>query len=1382
MAQAVTELVVRGDGALAVLDRFERGMEDAGTATDRTTGAVADFERRMEAARVAIERGNAITTQSIERKTAEQRAWDKWSATVDRAQALRIRLEREAAQAAVAATNAVNLGYASQEQALATLIALEQRHAAQLREVVGDHQRVTQAARGAVVANDNLAQSMNRVSAANDNAMGSTANIAAQFQDIGVTAAMGMNPIMIALQQGTQLSAVLNTMQNPIRGLASAFMSIINPVSLLTIGFVTLGAAAIQWFMSAEKGADDASKALEAHDKWLDQILVGYGGVREAARLAGEEARKLPQAEVDLALSRDLVTKQDAYTAALARVQKQMLDTASGQAALSALYIEGGNAALVQRDTLLQIQSAAMKATPDLDAVILSLKSFIQNNPSSVILHVAQAMLDNASAARDAKGAYDQAAAAASATKTSQDQLAQSARGSAAGILQSVNAAWQAVQSYGVAAGAAINYANAMRQLGALIPEVAAAQAQMDSLKVAQDSYNEAISSNRTLLREQAISQTEFTDRQAEAATLYQRATDQVTGLTDATKALADAERSANIGAMQPRDAAIARIRDQYAELTTALTKSGAGPDAFARATAAMEQEVATSNASFDAMAAKASGAGATLKAAARDVEKLAEAYSKTVAGAEKFIAEQENERRTLGMAEESANALTYAFDLLNQAKEAGIALTAPQVAELTNLGREMAAAEAETVRLTRAFEDQKQVVDDVLGTIGDTFKGLFDGTIKDFDGFISHMMEGFAKLGQGNLDKLFSSDGLGSLLSPAGNGNAGGSNGVPVEITNPADISKKFGEIFKGAGGLGGMASAGLGGLGIGYQSQNPIMGGLGGALSGFAAGGPIGGIIGGIAGIIGGLFGMNEALEKAKKKLEEIRPQVEKFIAAANGDVISQYASALADATTQAKQMIEVANQAQDWTTANQIEIALERLPQTLAREFQKDLEASLNSLNGADYLNEIATAQDRYNARLADAKKLGVDGGMALTEFNLSLQKIAADSELTGDQLAHLASVFPQFAHMFKATQALLSTGDMQAEISQAMAQVEQDRSNLLSAYKAEADAIRGVISRAEQLVRSFRDMRSSMLLSASSPLGQEAQVQEALRQFRDTAAKAAAGDQDALDGLTSVGQSALDEAREYYASSEQYAAIWEEVDRTLASTQSVAERQLSEAQQHLVALDLQVGALVDIREGVFSVRDAIAALNSSQSVAQNVQQSSLDKLYQSVFGRNADAPGAAHWAQSGKTLDQIYQDLLFAKQHGAMAMGGIVGSYAGGGIVGNGMWNVDSVLARYANGGNIALAGGEHVTRATSVNSATMPVLSHINRTGSAPGNDNREVVAELRAVRSELAGVKAELSRQTGMVLLSDHETRKTINATNVDTADLVGELKRANSR
>lgn len=84
-----------------------------------------------------------------------------------------------------------------------------------------------------------------------------TANIAAQFQDIGVTAAMGMNPMTIALQQGTQLSAIINSMENPLKGIGQAFASIINPVSLMSIGLVGLIAAGIQFvdWISVGSGA-----------------------------------------------------------------------------------------------------------------------------------------------------------------------------------------------------------------------------------------------------------------------------------------------------------------------------------------------------------------------------------------------------------------------------------------------------------------------------------------------------------------------------------------------------------------------------------------------------------------------------------------------------------------------------------------------------------------------------------------------------------------------------------------------------------------------------------------------------------------------------------------------------------------------------------------------------------------------------------------------------------------------------------------------------------------------------------------------------------------------------------------------------------------------
>lgn len=93
-----------------------------------------------------------------------------------------------------------------------------------------------------------------------------TANIAAQFQDVGVTAAMGMNPLMIALQQGTQLSAVLQTMEKPLKGIAAAFTQILNPVSLLTIAVIALVAAGLQminWTKLAQTALNGLATAIE---------------------------------------------------------------------------------------------------------------------------------------------------------------------------------------------------------------------------------------------------------------------------------------------------------------------------------------------------------------------------------------------------------------------------------------------------------------------------------------------------------------------------------------------------------------------------------------------------------------------------------------------------------------------------------------------------------------------------------------------------------------------------------------------------------------------------------------------------------------------------------------------------------------------------------------------------------------------------------------------------------------------------------------------------------------------------------------------------------------------------------------------------------------
>lgn len=152
---------------------------------------------------------------------------------------------------------------------------------------------------------------------------GNTANIAAQFQDIFVTAGMGMSPLQIALQQGTQLSAVLGNrgLGGTVSALGAAFASVLSPVSLVTIAVVALGAFGIQALAGLMSGTDKASEALERHEGWLDTVLVGYDDIREAAKKAADEALRLPSGSAALEIADDVEAAQAALDAQLQLIQ-----------------------------------------------------------------------------------------------------------------------------------------------------------------------------------------------------------------------------------------------------------------------------------------------------------------------------------------------------------------------------------------------------------------------------------------------------------------------------------------------------------------------------------------------------------------------------------------------------------------------------------------------------------------------------------------------------------------------------------------------------------------------------------------------------------------------------------------------------------------------------------------------------------------------------------------------------------------------------------------------------------------------------------------------------------------------------------------------------
>lgn len=129
---------------------------------------------------------------------------------------------------------------------------------------------------------DKTATSVAKLGTVSKVAAGQTGNLAAQFNDIAVTLASGQSPFTIALQQGTQISQVLNSLgtgggvKATLGALAGGFTSMLNPISLATIGVIALGGAAFQWLTSLNGDLPKANDILKEHDRLIKELGPGY--------------------------------------------------------------------------------------------------------------------------------------------------------------------------------------------------------------------------------------------------------------------------------------------------------------------------------------------------------------------------------------------------------------------------------------------------------------------------------------------------------------------------------------------------------------------------------------------------------------------------------------------------------------------------------------------------------------------------------------------------------------------------------------------------------------------------------------------------------------------------------------------------------------------------------------------------------------------------------------------------------------------------------------------------------------------------------------------------------------------------------------------------
>ena len=140
-----------------------------------------------------------------------------------------------------------------------------------------------------------------------------TANLSAQFNDIGVMLSSGQSPFTLAIQQGTQITQVLQTMggtaKEQMGELKKAFKAIISPTALVVIALIAGGVALARWAfkaLGATTETDQLTNAIEVLEgisssatSSLDTLTLDTKELAEKFGDAGLKARQLAR---DIAL------------------------------------------------------------------------------------------------------------------------------------------------------------------------------------------------------------------------------------------------------------------------------------------------------------------------------------------------------------------------------------------------------------------------------------------------------------------------------------------------------------------------------------------------------------------------------------------------------------------------------------------------------------------------------------------------------------------------------------------------------------------------------------------------------------------------------------------------------------------------------------------------------------------------------------------------------------------------------------------------------------------------------------------------------------------------------------------------------------------------
>ncbi|GLT01489.1 hypothetical protein GCM10007897_28830 [Sphingobium jiangsuense] len=157
----------------------------------------------------------------------------------------------------------------------------------------------------------------------------------------------------------------------------------------------------------------------------------------------------------------------------------------------------------------------------------------------------------------------------------------------------------------------------------------------------------------------------------------------------------------------------------------------------------------------------------------AQEQKEREETYSGIIGDGQNFIRDQGNEMQAMGMDPQAASAFLHEQDMLNQAQQQGIELTAGQRAEIAQLAQGMAAAEAATTAFAQAQRNAAELSRFFGDSAVDALHGVITGTknakqsILDMTSALIKMALQSMLLGSGPMAGLFGgpAGGLGGVI-----------------------------------------------------------------------------------------------------------------------------------------------------------------------------------------------------------------------------------------------------------------------------------------------------------------------------------------------------------------------------------------------------------------------------------------------------------------------------------------------------------------------------------------------------------------------------------------------------------------------------------------